>query len=783
MLGDGRRAEPGIKRTTFLAGSPYQVRMPGDLMRRFIVTFTFVAQITAVFALPLSMSPEQPVSSPAFGPAAGNQQTLGVASNGQIGFAVWLDQRRGSTDLYGSRIDPAGAALDPLGILIATGVTGGNVIWNGTEFVAISERGSDKTFTFMTTDGVITARKSVLLLYNQLAATLGSGPEARILFIGLGLATIVDSSGNVVIANVQTGMPVSDSLRAAAGGTSEFLVLHTMLVPGTHLFAERIDRDGNVLSSAKDTGVDLSVFGNTLALAGADDDYLLIGRGPIERAVLGVHLDRNGVAKGAIKTFEAVDSTTRVSLNPPATPAVLRDGDVYEIAWTTSEANGSAHTSLKLEAALPVGLNPILAHPLQWTGMGYRATLAAIGSHRIIVTDAFRSGVSTTIDPIAAMFEIGLTVIGQPFDLASSATRQTSPQIAASASGYAVLWNEYGPDGAARLYLRRYLNAPLPGTVVPLDVASDANGQAIPAAIAASGDVYVIAWAASKTNFGSSNYVIRRISARTGAWLDAEPVPLATAYELVLAANLDGALAVYNVDCSSTRCLRARAIATDAGSPLRTAETTSASGAAYQLSIAGNGHEYLAAWNDNVCFFPCDVPFPSRILAQRLGQDGNALGSAPIVLDDTPQSFPASPWIAWDGSRYLVSWTRAASILGAHVSSSGISDSAREIYRRPSQLLSQKLVASGGNTLLFLTTQSGDAISTSVITVDPQSLVSFGELALVAAGQPPAASISIAVAPAGSLLLAYDRIDETDGFVGRAFTRAMTSSSRRRAAR
>jgi hypothetical protein len=125
--------------------------MPGDLMRYFVVMLAFVAQITAAWALPLSMSPEQAVSAPAFGSAAGNQQTLGVASNGQIGFAVWLDQRRGATDLYGSRIDPSGAVLDPLGILIATGATGGNVIWNGTEFVVISERGSDKMFTFITT--------------------------------------------------------------------------------------------------------------------------------------------------------------------------------------------------------------------------------------------------------------------------------------------------------------------------------------------------------------------------------------------------------------------------------------------------------------------------------------------------------------------------------------------------------------------------------------------------------------------------------------------------------
>src|SRR3954470_4731406 len=155
-------------------------------MRPLFFALAFAAQIAAASNFPAAISPEQPISEPVFAPAAGNQQTLAVASNGTIGFAVWFDQRGGHTDLYGSRIDANGVSLDPTGILIATGVTGGTIIWNGSEFVAVSQRGSDDTFTFVTPEGAIVDRKTITLLYMQVAATMGSGPEARILFVGFG---------------------------------------------------------------------------------------------------------------------------------------------------------------------------------------------------------------------------------------------------------------------------------------------------------------------------------------------------------------------------------------------------------------------------------------------------------------------------------------------------------------------------------------------------------------------------------------------------------------------
>src|SRR3977135_4101241 len=99
-------------------------------MRPLLLALALIAQSAAAATFPPAAVPEQPVAGRAFGPAAGNQQTLAIATDGTTGFVVWLDQRRGTSDLYGSRIDANGVSLDPLGILIAPGATGGTVIWS-----------------------------------------------------------------------------------------------------------------------------------------------------------------------------------------------------------------------------------------------------------------------------------------------------------------------------------------------------------------------------------------------------------------------------------------------------------------------------------------------------------------------------------------------------------------------------------------------------------------------------------------------------------------------------
>ncbi len=741
-------------------------------MRTLLIAAAFIAHTaTAAVTFPPPLLPEQAVSQRTFGPAACTQQTAAVSSNGQIAFAVWFDYRGLSVDtfsygsypdLYGSRISADGVSLDPAGILIARRVTGGSVFWNGTAFVVISELYGDKTFSFVSPEGSID-RKSTGKLHGQFAAILGSGPSARILFAGGGLATVLDSQANVVMADVQL-FAHSFTFYAAAGSGSEFLILYS--TDGKGMRADRVGRDGKFLGSA-DTGLVWSQTGGVMTLAGGPDEYLLASRGSSLREEFLAHLDRNGVKK-SIGRFAPHDSTLRFS----GEPAVLFDGDGYQIAWTTSEADGSAHTWLAGEPAGNGTPALPLVQLLAWTGTGYGTVMTTIGSTRVVVSDAFRSGVSTSVDPIVIAGK-GSAV------LSTTASLQAAPQAASSGNAYATIWNEYGPDGSNHLFLRRFSQASsgAPLDAAPIEVASDPDGQTMHANIAAAGDTYVIAWAGLRAR----NYVVRRLSATTGHWLDEAPVPLANAEELVLGSNGEGVLAVYAGACPDHGlCLRVRTIFTDSGAPLRTNETAPAGSPAYDLAIASNGHDYLLTWNDNYCQPPtCDTPSPSHLLALRLRADGSAIDQAPAILNTVDfDVYPSS--VAWTGSRYVVSWTDdySASIVGLHVSAGGGTDSVRQIAH-PSQILSQRLFASGGNLLLL----TGDGVTTWGVAVDPESLAATGESTVLVTGQPPYPTFSAAALPGGGVVTAYERIDPAANNVSRVFTRVFGSIQRRRAAR
>jgi hypothetical protein len=736
-------------------------------MRPLFLVLAFVAQTAAAANFPPAAVPEQPVSGRAFGPAAGNQQTLAMASDGNIGFVVWIDQRRGTTDLYGSRIDANGVSMDPLGILIAPGATSGTVIWNSRQFMVVSERGSEKTFSFLI-DGDITGRRTLTLPFSSVAATMGSGLDARILFIALNTATIVDSDANIV-ASVQLAMPSSQSFAVAGAGEDQFLILHPNLSTSRELFADRIDRDGNFLGTA-DTGLDLNVIGATLALAGGSDGYLLAGRGSAERELLIAHLNVNGVVTSQ-RTLLPFESGLRVSLVPAEKVAVLRDEDQYQVAWTTSEPTRDAHTWLVTEPAIGNGQSerePIL----DWFGNGYGVTLGKIADHTFVVTDALRIGVSTNIDAVT-------TRLGSPghFELASTATQQTTPQVAITGSGYAVLWNEFGPDGSAHLYLRRFVGSSSSDII---QIASNVDGHAITARITAARGTYVIAWTTSQNVSGTASYLVRRMSAATGQWLDPDPVPLTSAFEVMLASNGDSVLATYTVECSF-RCLRSRGIAADTAATFRGAETViPGTNAADELSMSSDGHDFLLAWNDNLCTVLCDASFPTRLLALRLDADGRALDPNVIVIEQQQSSPSHNPSAAWIGNSYALAWAGADAIRGRHVSSSGVTDAIRNVFPRPSQVRSPFLVAHGNDLFLLFTSQTGDAVSSSAVALDPQTLSATGDASPVVSDQPVNGAISAAALPNG-IAIAYERIDTGGGNVGRVFTRIYGEPSRHRA--
>src|SRR5688572_18961748 len=79
----------------------------------------------AAVADPPDVGPEHAVSSPIEGPVAGAPFDADAASDGTNQLVVWTDSRSYESsgyDVYGARVTPQGAVLDPSGIRIATGL-------------------------------------------------------------------------------------------------------------------------------------------------------------------------------------------------------------------------------------------------------------------------------------------------------------------------------------------------------------------------------------------------------------------------------------------------------------------------------------------------------------------------------------------------------------------------------------------------------------------------------------------------------------------------------------
>ena len=70
--------------------------------------------------------------------------------------------------------------------------------------------------------------------------------------------------------------------------------------------------------------------------------------------------------------------------------------------------------------------------------------------------------------------------------------------------------------------------------------------------------------------------------------------------------------------------------------------------------------------------FRSDVSGSARIMAQPIDLNGRGLTQNPIQLDSGPTSSPPSmPAVAWDGVRYLVSWSNSSGVVAQRVNQNG----------------------------------------------------------------------------------------------------------------
>ena len=246
-------------------------------------------------------------------------------------------------------------------------------------------------------------------------------------------------------------------------------------------------------------------------------------------------------------------------------------------------------------------------------------------------------------------------------------------EIASSAHGYAIVWHEEATDYSSRAFVRRFsaAGAPLDDQPIPVVtiLATPYTSAWAAVTIAATRSTYILGWQ------GQTGFVIRRMDAETGAWLDEQPIPVGRLRSVHLASNGADALAVGIDGCGFSECLAARAINL-AGTPLVSPPVTLRIPDDHTINeviLGSNGTDYLTAWVENPTCHSTDLcggPIPAQVYALRLRADAMPIDDAPLALDISNRpAFGLA--IASSSGRYLLAWGTSGAIVGTRITDDG----------------------------------------------------------------------------------------------------------------
>lgn len=290
-----------------------------------------------------------------------------VAFDGTNHLVVWQDDRNGSLDVYGARVNQAGAVLDPDGIPVSSAAgrqSHPDLAFDGENFLAVWDDGRSSPDTFdiygtrvtpagevLDTAGigisVATRRQRYPALahdgtdfmvvwqhsYNTSLPYAVSG--ARVTSAG----TVLDSAGISISEN-------SSYCPAVAFGDEHHLVVHTGLIglpggPGPILVpfinGVRVTPEGVVLDPLGDT---ISTEANdqaSPAVTFGNENFLTVWQDgsswlPYSSGICGARVTPEGVVLDSTR----IDISTRFGFHAPA---VAFDGENFLVVWEDEEWN------------------------------------------------------------------------------------------------------------------------------------------------------------------------------------------------------------------------------------------------------------------------------------------------------------------------------------------------------------------------------------------------------------------------------------------------------------
>jgi MYXO-CTERM domain-containing protein len=301
--------------------------------------------------------------------AANDQTNPAIAYNGAIYLAVWEDARPGSfTELYATRLSPAGDALDPQGILVSSRPQTKHtpaVASDGVDFLVAWEDGyhisttfSDLYATLVTAGGAVSPSQGVPVhagdLDEHVPAIAFDGANYLVVYqegsIHADLrAARVSPTGIVLDPN---GFPIANSSSSSADqgppavafdGTNYLVVWAGSQVVNYDIWGARVTPAGSVL--------DVSGFNITAAPGTNEARPAIASAGGSSLLVY----EQSGDILGAIVTSAGVVQAKGLPVskaaNVQSAPTVAWDGALYWSAWQDARFSTSDILGARLSTA------------------------------------------------------------------------------------------------------------------------------------------------------------------------------------------------------------------------------------------------------------------------------------------------------------------------------------------------------------------------------------------------------------------------------------------------
>ena len=628
--------------------------------------FRILAVLPVALSIALSLhatptvSPELPLTPLDSVPAIGNQYVPAIATNGQEGFAVWVDYRGQDQlgELLGSRVAADGTLLDPHGIIIDYDVDENpEIVWTGSEFLIVVARWDWSERTFLPTwahrirpDG---SRVGEPVFVGDIASRklFSNGSEAVITGTAPGTGRFfayLHPDGRI---RQSVSLGSLEGVTAVADGSDwvVFKAVRSCDIQGNcgdYIHQLRI-RDGRI---AEDKRLDAPLasfapFRITAATDGNGRFFVVWSDVTFSRADPKVYkysgglryivTNRDANVLHPPRTVEQITanipSDQKYSLAPIGEPEVIWYHDRFIAVWPWFDANGRTEihaVSVSSDGAQIEREPVVLDSTVSEASNSYKRPVLAATSARLHLLWSERTlfyGVNQS--DIVGRSGVSLAdVAAQTFaaaNLLRSASRQSGVQVAAGDDAMFVLFSSTADDISKTLQGRLLYYNGAESPVITISEGTELSPLSTSAVAYAQG-VWLVAWQESlyrlERGTGRREFFAIRVLARRydrrGNPLEEDPI------------------------------LLAEEVYSNLGSSYTSA-----------VSIATSGSQFLVTWPGVT---GGSVTTYRKIRAMRIGVDGTLIDAEPKQISSAGTPRRGAPQAVWTGTDYLLLWQEDA---------------------------------------------------------------------------------------------------------------------------